>query len=125
MINNIKKKTPSSFSEDSFSFRILIHLVNVLLFYVVCSIGRRSVLVVSLGVVMLFHCSAGILLFRYSVVFRLFRQFSVVPPALVFRCSASVPLFRRCSVFRSSAFRWFYSMSFLRRTLRSETTSGN
>ena len=37
------------------------------------------------------------LLFRYSVVFRLFRQCSVVPP--VFRCSASVsvPVFRQRS----------------------------
>ena len=66
----------------------------------------RSVLVVFLGVVLLLRCSTAVLMFHYSVVFRLLRQCSVVCSPRVFRCSASVPVFRS-SVFRCS---WFYSM---------------
>ena len=64
-------------------------------FYVICSICRRSVLVVFLGVVLFFRYSAALLMLHYSVVFRLFRHCSGVPP-----------------VFRSSVFGcfWFYSM---------------
>ena len=71
---------------------------------------RRSVLVVFLGVPLLLHCSAALHIFHYSVVFRLFCQYSVVPP--VFRFPANVPVFHRCSVLGSSVFwcSWFYSI---------------
>ena len=51
----------------------------------------HSVSVVFLGVVLLSCHSAALRMFHYSVVFRLFRQCSGVPPA--FRCSACVPCF--------------------------------
>ena len=91
--------------------------------YVICSICRRSLLVVFLGVVLLFRYSAALLMFHYSVLFRLFRQCSVVPPA--FWCTVNVPMFRRCSVFRSSVFRcsWFNSMSYRFQLLRDWTAS--
>ena len=63
--------------------------------YVICSICRLSVLVISLGAVFLFCYSAALLIFHHFVVLRLFRQCSVVPPVL--RCSASVPVFHQCS----------------------------
>ena len=76
-------------------------------YVVICSLCCRSQWVLSLGVVLLFPCSAGVLLFRYSVVIRLFRQFSVVLQVLlcspVFRCFVRV----LCSVIPCS---WFYSI---------------
>ena len=53
-------------------------------------------------------CSTGVLLFRYSAVFRLFRQRSGVPS--VFWCSA-IPLLVHVPVFRCS---WFCSMPYFR-----------
>ena len=44
----------------------------------ICSICRRSILVVFLGIVLLLRYSTALLIFHYSVVFRLFRQCSVV-----------------------------------------------
>ena len=71
-------------------------------YYVICTICRRSVLVVFPSVVLLLRCSAALLMFHYSLVLRLFCQYLVV-------CSVIVPVFRRCSVFRSSVFlcSWF------------------
>ena len=74
-----------------FNFSIKIFLVNIFLVLnsvVVCSMCRRSVLIVSLGVVLLFRCSAGV-----SPV-PLFCGILIVPS--VFRCYAgvSVPMFR-------------------------------
>ena len=63
---------------------------------VICSICRRSVLVVFLGVVLLFYYSAALLMLHHPVVFPLFRQCSVVLP--VFQCSTGFPIFRQCSV---------------------------
>ena len=60
--------------------------------YIICSICCYSVLAVFVGIVLLFHCSTGVLQFHYSVVFQLFRQCSIVPP--VFQYSTSVP----CSI---------------------------
>ena len=74
----------------NFSIKILLAKMTFCfeLRYVICPICRRSILVVFLDVVLLFRFPAALHMFLYSVAFRLFCQYSVVPP--VFLCSAGV-----------------------------------
>ena len=59
------------------------------------SIRRRLVLVVFLDAVLLSRCYACVLLFHFSVIFRLFCQCFGVAPA--FRCAVSIPPLIQCS----------------------------
>ena len=83
----------------NFSTEILLATITFLFWILLCYLlNMPSFCIGSIFrccfVVTLFRCSSHV---HYSVVFRLFCQFSSV-------FSASVPVFRRCSVFRCS---WF------------------